>query len=200
LNNKIKYNPLIHNRKSIRLKGYDYTKAGLYFITICCQDRACLFGHIINGEMLLNKAEHMILRWYDELENKFPVVKCNEVVVMPNHFHCIIEIVESIVIGVWADLRVCTIEEDHHQQNVDDVEGSTRRCTPTSISETIQWFKTMTTNEYIRGVKNLGWEPFNGKIWERNYYEHIIRNEQSCKRIANYIVNNPKKWEEDKLK
>lgn len=63
----------------------------------------------------------------------------------------------------------------------------------------IQWFKTMTTNEYIRGVKTLDWAPFNGKLWQRNYYEHIIRNEQSYQRIAAYIVNNPAKWADDKF-
>ena len=64
----------------------------------------------------------------------------------------------------------------------------------------VQWFKTMTTNEYIRGVKNLDWEPFHGKLWQRNYWEHIIRNEQSYQRISNYIINNPAKWDSDKLK
>lgn len=57
----------------------------------------------------------------------------------------------------------------------------------------------MTTNEYIRGVKNMNWKPFNRKIWQRNYYEHIIRDEQSCQRIAEYIINNPVKWQEDKF-
>ena len=61
----------------------------------------------------------------------------------------------------------------------------------------VQWFKTMTTNEYIRGVKNLGWQPFDGKLWQRNYYEHIIRNEKSYHNITNYIINNPAKWAED---
>ena len=57
----------------------------------------------------------------------------------------------------------------------------------------------MTTNEYIRGVKTLGWQPFNGKLWQRNYWEHIIRNENAYYRIAEYIINNPKKWDNDKL-
>ena len=94
------YNPNIHKRKSIRLKGYDYSQAGLYFITICCQNRDCLFGKIENGEMKWNDAGKMIEKWYYELMNKFPDIKCDEMIVMPNHFHCIVEI-------VGADLRVC---------------------------------------------------------------------------------------------
>jgi len=67
------------------------------------------------------------------------------------------------------------------------------------LSDVVRWFKTMTTNEYIRGVKNLGWQPFDRKLWQRNYYEHIIRTPESHERIANYIVNNPAKWAEDKF-
>ena len=99
-----KYNPHIHHRRSIRLKGYDYSQAGLYFITICCQDRACLFGKIKNGILQLNDAGRMVEKWYRELENKFPDIRCREMIVMPNHFHCIIE---NTGTPVGADLRVC---------------------------------------------------------------------------------------------
>jgi hypothetical protein len=69
----------------------------------------------------------------------------------------------------------------------------------TPLGNVIGWFKTMTTNQYIRGVKTLKWQPFNGKLWQRNYYEHIIRNDNSYERISNYIINNPKKWSDDKF-
>jgi putative transposase len=65
------------------------------------------------------------------------------------------------------------------------------------LHRVMQWFKTMSTNEYIRGVKNLGWPPFAGKLWQRNYYERIIRNERAYRNIANYIVKNPENWRED---
>lgn len=96
-------NPHSHNhqRRSIRLKGYDYSKAGLYFITICVQTRALLFGRVHNGEMLLNDAGKMVEKWYYELENKYPDKCCHEMVVMPNHFHCIIENVSD---GTDADV------------------------------------------------------------------------------------------------
>jgi hypothetical protein len=90
--------------------------------------------------------------------------------------------------------------------------GQTHRSAPTETSEPIlgehigsplhrvlQWFKTMTTNEYIRGVKNLNWEPFDKKLWQRNYWEHIVRDENSYFKITNYIINNPMNWKEDIL-
>ena len=163
----MKYNPEIHHRRSIRLKGYDYSSQGVYFITFCVQNRANLLGHIDNGELYLNDAGNMIGRWYDEVPNKFPNVECGEMVVMPNHFHCI-----------WNFIN---------QQD-----GIT-------IPKVVQWFKTMTTNEYIRGVKELGWQPFDKRLWQRNYYEHIIRNGQAYENIRNYILTNPERWKSDQL-
>lgn len=194
-----KYNPNIHHRKSIRLKGYDYSQAGLFFITICVQDRKCLFGEIVNGAMILNDAGQMVEKWYRELENKYPDKKCHEMVVMPNHFHCIIE----NVVTVWADLRVCPYDTPNQSIITPTVSidappvSGEHKGSP--LHRAVQWFKTMSTNEYIRGVKNLGWEPFNGKLWQRNYWEHIIRDEQSYQRISEYIINNPKNWNNDKF-
>jgi REP element-mobilizing transposase RayT len=209
------YNPNIHHRKSIRLKGYDYAQAGLYFITICVQNRICLFGDIHNGQLILNDAGRMVGKWYNELENKFPDIRCHEMVVMPNHFHCIIENIGA----VRADLRVCPDNNNeradlHVCPDANNVRADLRVCPDANNANTnpikgehmgsplhrvVQWFKTMTTNEYIRGVKTLGWQPFNGKLWQRNYYEHIIRNEQSYQNISNYIINNPAKWQGDKF-
>lgn len=188
------------NRKSIRLKGYDYTSAGLYFVTICTQNREHLFGKINNGQMILNDPGKMIEKWYFELENKFSDIKCGEMVIMPNHFHCIIQ-------NVGADQRVCpnTINEqppisgEHvgSPQPGSPQPGSSQPGSP--LSAVVQWFKTMTTNEYIRGVKTKNWKRFDGKLWQRNYWEHIIRNDNSHHRIAQYIIDNPLKWENDTL-
>ncbi|MDR3218324.1 MAG: hypothetical protein LBU22_04980 [Dysgonamonadaceae bacterium] len=71
--------------------------------------------------------------------------------------------------------------------------------TGSPLHAVVQWFKTMSTNEYIRGVKTLGWSPFNKKLWQRNYYDHIIRNDQSYQNISDYISNNPMKWMDDKF-
>ena len=188
------YNPDKHHRKSIRLKGYDYSQAGLYFITICCQNRVHLFGNVINKQMILNDAGKMIEKWLNELQNKFPDVKCHEMVVMPNHIHFIIENIGS----VGADLRVCPNDSNisKTEKRVSEILGE---HAGSPLHRVLQWFKTMSTNEYIRGVKNNNWIPFDGKLWQRNYWEHIIRNDQSYQKISDYIINNPSKWNDDTL-
>ncbi len=151
--------------------------------------------------MILNDAGKMIAKWYNELENKFPDIRCREMIVMPNHIHCI---VENIGIYVGADLRVCpdksisdnTVSEKSDNTVFENIEGE---HTGSPLHRVVQWFKTMTTNEYIRGVKSLGWQPFNGKLWQRNYWEHIIRNKQSYQTISKYIANNPTNWNDDKF-
>jgi len=104
---KTKFDPQKHHRRSIRLKGYDYSSEGAYFVTIVTQGREHLFGEIVDQEMILNEAEEMIVKWWNELPNKFPNVILGDFVVMPNHFHGIIFIVEN----VGADLRVCPDDE-----------------------------------------------------------------------------------------
>ncbi len=163
----MKYVPEKYHRRSIRMKGYDYSQTGVYFITICLQHKACLFGNIVDGSMVLNNAGLMVEQWYHELENKFSDIRCDKYVIMPNHFHCIV------------------INNDGGEHT-----GSPLRAV-------VQWFKTMTTNEYIRGVKHNGWKRFDGKLWQRNYYEHIVRNEKELNRIRQYIMDNPAKWESD---
>ena len=131
----------------------------------------------------------MIVKWVYEIENKFNDITIPSFVVMPNHFHVIIANAVDDVGDVGADLRVCPIDNKYNQGE----------HTGSPLHRVVQWFKTMTTNEYIRGIKMLSWKSFDGKLWQRNYYEHIIRNEQSYLQIAEYIQNNPAKWTEDKL-
>ena len=241
----MKYDPRIHHRRSIRLKGYDYSQAGLYFVTICIKNRLCLLGHITNQKMLLNDAGNMIVKWYYELENKFPDILCHEMITMPNHFHCILQNTGLPPPAVRADLRVCPTPNspnpknhppanplldnkhasDEHasdkpalnkhasDEHVSDEHASGEHTSDEHIGSpllgehmgsplhrVVQWFKTMTTNEYIRGVKNHDWERFDGKLWQRNYYEHIIRDDRAYRNISNYIRNNPAKWQQDKLR
>ena len=189
MDNTPKYNPQIHHRRSIRLKDYDYSNAGLYFITICVQDRKCLFGKIENDEMILNDAGKMIDNWWQKIPEKFPDIILDEYVIMPNHFHAIVE-------NVGANPRVCPSPSDINEP------GQTQGSAPTGgtfLYSIIQWFKTMTTNEYIRNVKELGWEPFDKKVWQRNYHEHIIRDQQAYLKISEYIRTNPLRWMEDKF-
>jgi len=192
------------NRRSIRLKGYDYSQKGAYFITICVQDKKCVFGEIKNSILLLNDAGNMIKKWYFALENKFSGINCGEFVIMPNHFHCII--INKSTGTVGADPCVCPDDTGEHKIVSGEhkiVSGEHKivsgEHTGSPLHKIIQWFKTMTTNEYIRNVENNGWQRFAGKLWQRNYYEHIIRNEKSYYKIPDYIINNPVKWQEDKL-
>jgi len=216
------YNPALHHRRSIRLKGYDYSQAGMYFVTICVQKHTCLFGKIVNGEMVLNDAGKMIEKWCAELSHKFSDIVVDTYIVMPNHYHAIIVNNgggNSVTVG--ADLRVCPnnlndkISGEHPDVSCkhpgisgnlgNDISGEHvggdiwGEHAGSPLHRVVQWFKTMSTNEYIRGVKTLGWQPFNKKLWQRNYWEHIIRNDKSYQNIANYIINNPKKWNNDKF-
>ncbi len=208
----MKFDPKIHHRRSIRLKGYDYRQAGGYFVTMVTQGRERLFGEVVNGEMELNPAGEMIVRWWLELPNKFPNVNVDIFMPMPNHFHGVIFIFESptgpeagadVGPDVGADLRVFPDYADNPPDaGIFPVNGGGDAAPPLQrpnapLSQMIQWFKTMTTNEYIRGVKQLGWKPFNGKLWQRNYYEHVIRNETELGRITRYIESNPARWNDD---
>jgi len=189
----MKCNPELCQRKSIRLKNYDYSQAGFYFITICIQNREHLLGKINKDEILLNDAGDMIKKWYFELENKFKGIKCHEMIIMPNHFHCIIE---NTAPTVRADLRVCLGGSDHKKGEHTEQKGG--HIGP-PLHHVVQWFKTMTSNEYIRGVKQFGWRRFTKRFWQRNYWEHIIRNENEYIKLSDYIKNNPLTWNDDKL-
>jgi REP element-mobilizing transposase RayT len=197
----MKYDPYKHHRQSIRLKGYDYSKSGAYYVTICVQNRECLFGEIVKRKIILNDAGKMIYSKCIELSNRFFNIKMDEYVIMPNHFHGIIQI-------VGADSYVCP--ENDEIKNRSNIEGNiwgdnkegehTGSPLPTSnisLPKVIQWFKTKTTNDYIVGVKYHNWEPFYKKLWQRNYFERIIRNEKELNAIRQYIINNPINWQSD---
>ena len=179
--NRMRYDPDKHHRGSIRLRDYDYAQPGAYFVTICTQGRLCLFGDVVDGDMWPNDARQMIKTWWAELSNKFPRAEPNECVVMPNHFHGIITL-------IGADLCVCP------DRGARSEEGAPT-CAP--LPDVMRWFKIMTTNAYIRGVKQRSWEPFVGKLWQRRYYDHIIRNGSELGRIRQYSIDNPSKWSQD---
>ena len=162
-------------RRSIRLKNYDYAQAGAYFVTICAQGRECLMGEVQDGEMLLNDAGRMVAEWWLELPSKFPAVSLDSYVLMPNHLHGIL----------------CV------EQNVDCITAQGAHA-GAPLPRLIQWFKTMTTNAYIRGVKRGAFQPFERRLWQRNYYEHVIRNEGQLDSIRLYISQNPAKWHLDR--
>ena len=162
-------------RKSLRLQNYDYTQNGFYFITICVQNKECLLGEIIDKQMVLNHAGKMIHTIWHEIPKYYEGFKIHEFIVMPNHIHGIIEI-SSRSGGVPSPpLKIL------------------------SLSDVMQRFKTLTTNKYIQGVKRDNWKRFYKQLWQRSYYEHIIRNEKTLEEIQTYIINNPKNWDKDSL-
>ena len=206
----MKYNPAIHNRRSIRMKGYDYSKAGLYFITFRVQNGKLLFGTIENGEMILNNAGKMIQTEWEKLPRRFNTMELHEFVVMPNHFHGIVQVVPPVRAPlVGAQNPGAHDDGNDGATHVDDGtpidERAPTRGAPTngtsnhSVGEMMGTFKSITTVEYMNGVKNSGWQPFDGKLWQRNFYEHIIRNQISYYKISDYIINNPVRWKEDKF-
>jgi putative transposase len=162
------YDPDKHHRRSIRLKGFEYSRSAVYFVTICVQNRACLFGTISQHQMLLNAAGKMVSVEWLALPARFPSVILDEYVVMPNHFHGII------------------------YMPPDSIEHPT-------LGKIIGAFKSLVNNNYITGVKTQDWTPFNKRLWQRNYYEHIVRDDLTLQKIQQYIQHNPLTWQIDSL-
>jgi putative transposase len=176
-------------RKSPRLRDYDYAQEGAYFVTVCVQRRLHLFGQVVDGDMRLNPAGSMVADWWQKLPGKFPDVDIDLYVVMPNHFHGIVIINRPFVGG---HPRMPPIDNPAGGY----IDPPLHR---TGLSDVIQWFKIMTTNHYIRGVKSDHWLPFPGKIWQRSYHDHIIRNEKSLNKLREYTLYNPTLWEDDRF-
>ena len=176
---KQRYDPARHHRRSIRLKGYDYTLGGAYFITVCTQNRACLFGHVRCGEMHRNDAGDMIQSTWDELAAHYPGVEIDEFIVMANHIHGIV-----VLTGAPAD-------------GVADTGRPVGTAVTLGLPDVVHRLKTLTTSRYCRGVTSEGWQPFDGRLWQRNYYDHIIRTERSLENIRQYIADNPLNWDKD---
>jgi putative transposase len=218
------YDPRLHHRRSIRLRGYDYSQANPYFVTLCTQHNLSLFGEVLDSEMHLNDAGLMVEEWWNELGHKFPGTLTDSLRIMPNHLHAVFAILGSgldmaALFGIGFDdldfdraeknegivsslARVRSGHGGHAGpplQNVDgDVVANPSPPTRPTLGHMMQWFKTMTTNAYIGGVRNLEWKPFPGKLWQRDYYEHIVRDEESLNRIREYIRDNPARWHLDR--
>jgi len=168
------------HRRSIRLKGYDYAQEGAYFITLVNQNRLCLFGDIMDSVPQLNSAGRMIQSVWVDMAAHYLGVQIDTFVVMPNHIH-------GIIFLVGAGPRACPNDA-----------GQPQGVAPTmSVPDIVHRFKTLTTKRYADRVKQEAWMQFEGRLWQRNYYEHVIRNEESLKRIREYIFNNPAQWDLD---
>jgi REP element-mobilizing transposase RayT len=163
----------IHNRRSLRLPEYDYSNPGGYFVTIVTQERMRLFGEIQDNILVLNDAGRMKSECWVNLQKMFSGVVIDEFVVMPNHFHGIIILTESISTHSNGQPIL------NASKNLGDIIGA---------------FKSITTNKYFDGVHKNFYKAINGKLWQRNYYEHIIRGEEGLVKIRNYVFTNPILW------
>ena len=181
-------------RKSIRLKGYDYGQNGAYYVTICTKDKAHLFGEIIavgadlvSARAQLNYAVQMIEKVFLETVQSFDNIIADKYVVMPNHFHCILVISRA---GSVTRAGYVSRADTRSAPTTDTVAMKT-------VSAVVRAFKSKTTLEYIKGVKSGVLPPFDKQVWQRNYYEHVIRDESDYQTKWKYIDENPAKWVED---
>jgi REP element-mobilizing transposase RayT len=173
-----------HHRRSIRWKGYDYAQPGAYFVTLCTHERACLFGEVVGGEVVLNHFGQIVWDEWFRTADLRPHVKlfAEEFVVMPNHLHGIVWIVDD----VGATQRVAPT--DGHRGD-----GHPRGPTPGSLGAVIGQFKSAVT----RRINVLRDAP-NAPVWQRNYYEHVIRTDRALNAIRRYIAENPLRWHLDR--
>ena len=187
--------PNERHRRSIRLKGYDYSQAGAYFVTICADGKECLFGEIESGVMRLNEyGEIVASEWVRSAEVRSEI-DCGDFVVMPNHFHGIVHIV-----GAYGNTPIhehTPISRDEQKKAYSRNKGVLPYA-PTSpsrnIGSMVRGFKGAASRR-INAIRNTPGTP----VWQGNYYEHVIRNDDDYNRIAEYVANNPQRWMEDSL-
>jgi len=155
------------SRRDTRLPGWDYRSPGAYAITVVSQHREWFFGAIAGGRMSPNAAGQMVEAVWQEMDREYPRVRLDAFVVMPNHLHAIL----------W-------LSQDGPAGNP-------------QLGDVVQRFKTFTTVRYSAAVRNDGWEPYDRKLWQRNYYDHIIDGAADLDRCRRYIAANPAKWASD---
>jgi len=177
-------------RRSIRLPGYDYSQPGAYYFTICIQSYECLLGDVVLGQMEQNDAGEMVDRTWNSIPQQFPMTTLDEHIVMPNHFRGIIKIVGAPLLGARKG--------NHRGQRAAIGAAPTKPPGVPALGEMVGAFKSITTDKYIRGVREQGWPKFNEKLWQRDFYDHIIRDELELERIRNYIRRNPQMWAIDR--
>ena len=183
----MKYGANKHYRRSIRLKGYDYSQPGAYFVTICAYQRQCIFGTIIDEQMCLNQYGEIVADEWQKSSVIRQEIKLDRWVVMPNHFHGIVMITSN---GVGARRAASPLGNGRSP-----LQGNShRQMKPKSLSSLMASFKSITTKK-INILRNAPKTP----LWQRNYYEHIIRDRNSMNKIREYIINNPLSWSIDQL-
>jgi REP element-mobilizing transposase RayT len=195
------FNPDIHHRRSIRLREYDYSSAGAYFVTICTQGKECLFGRIDGDVMVLNDVGRMVKIVWQSLPERFPGIALDEFVVMLNHVHGIIMLHdgrgESCIRPDVDGHRLTFHNQGDHKDRPYGKTDVPHGTLDGSLGRIVQAFKSITTHEYTVGVKQSGWRPFSGRLWQRNYYERVVRDDGELHGFREYIRYNPLKWADD---
>jgi REP element-mobilizing transposase RayT len=189
------FNPEKHHRQSIRIRGYDYTQASAYFVTLCTHQRRCLFGQIVDGAMYLNCSGQFIQTCWKNLPNHFPFIELDVFVVMPNHIHGIIIITEKTIsssVGAKHSCPDISNARESLSKNASPCPALPKGTKSGSLGAIVQNFKSVSTRKINRINSTLG-----ETIWQRNYHEHIIRDQSSLHHIRQYITNNPQSWTED---
>ena len=182
-------------RKTIRLKNYNYAQEGAYCVTVCVNNYRCIFGDVIDKKMMLNKYGEMVDKLWNKIPEHFPHATLDEHVVMPNHIHGIIKIGRGTACRALYDETFWVCENKTFQGTA--CRAPTIECfgkpTPGSLPTIIRSLKSATTKH----INQMTRRP-SARLWQRNYYEHIIRNESELNRHREYIMNNPVRWENKK--
>ncbi len=179
----MKYNPQFHRRRSIRLPDYDYSQPGAYFITMVKYQRECLFGEIVNGEMQYSAMGHIAEKHWRLIPEHFPQVELGAYVIMPNHVHGIM-IIHDRSDADASERRGTIYRAPTTEQFQKPVKGS--------IPTIVHTYKASVTRRIQKDVHGL--DVSSPNVWQRNYYEHIIRNDQEWNRIHLYIETNVDNW------
>ncbi|MBI5103127.1 MAG: hypothetical protein HZB33_15030 [Nitrospirae bacterium] len=186
------YNPEIHHRRSIRLKEYDYSQTGAYFVTVCAWQRECLFGEITDGDMFSNELGDMVTKCWDSIPTHFPHVETDEFIVMQNHIHGIV-ILNNTCRGEVSSPVPSVSPGPNTTINIKTKEGGeTPPLRRHTLGQVMAYFKYQSAKA-INLLRNIPGFP----LWQRNYYEHIIRDDRELHAIREYIRYNPMKWDED---
>ena len=186
----VKYNPEKHHRRSLRLKGFDYSRSGMYFITICCQDHEHRFGYIENQIMVLNQFGIITQNEWYKLPDRFQNLQLGAFQVMPNHIHAIV-----ILNGPIAGAILAVAPDANVGAGASPAPTKVLIANPT-VGNIIGAYKSLVANECLKLFKSKNEKM--GKLWQRNYYERIIRDDRAFNAISMYILNNPAKWKGDK--
>jgi len=189
---RMPYDPDTQHRRSIRLQGYDYSQAGAYYVAICVECHQCLLGEIQLGQMRQNDAGRMVDQVWRSILARFPTTELDEYVVMPNHFHGILKIV-----GAPRDVGAALVATQGAPAKRAAAKRAPTRGAPT-LGDMIGAFKSITTDEYVSGVQQAAWPRFRRRFWQRNFYEHIVRDEDELGKIRDYIRQNPVMWAVDR--